>query len=154
MMLFMSVFGENYMTLTHARSALIALSFSTALATLLFFLLAHFFIQLSPTESYGIAQLVTPVFCGYIGSCISFIFVPTPVNPTVNNQFLLLLLVYGPFVFFWVASIAFVLNFYYSNRAGILVEYKTLNSQFTYLLSFMTLTTGALTVHLFGKKEA
>jgi hypothetical protein len=58
-------------------------------------------------------------------------------------------------LFFWIASIAFVINFYFANLPGrgTLVTFETLSQQFTFLLSFMTLTTGALTVYLFGKNR-
>lgn len=143
------------MTINQARNAVVMLSLVTSLAALVFFLTAHFFIQLDPSESFQIAQLIVPVFFGYLGSCVYFIFAPSPANPRVNNEFLLTVMVYGPFIFFWVASIAFVLNFYFSNMKGhsTLVRFETLSQQFTFLLSFMTLTTGALTVYLFGKKD-
>lgn len=143
------------MSINQARNAAVVLSLITSLVSLVFFLMAHFFIQLDPAESFQIAQLIVPVFFGYLGSCVSFIFTPTPANPKVNNEFLLKVMVYGPFVFFWIASIAFILNFYFSNLKGhsTLVRFETLSQQFTFLLSFMTLTTGALIVYLFGKKE-
>jgi hypothetical protein len=145
--------GRTGMTLTEARNAVIVLSFATSLAALVFFLLSHFFLPLDPSQSFQIAQMIVPVFIGYVGSCVYFIFAPEPVNPKVNNGFLLRVMIYGPFLFFWIASIAFVLNFYFSNKRGDLVRYETLSEQFTFILSFMTLTTGALTVYLFGKKE-
>jgi hypothetical protein len=81
------------MTLTQARNAVIVLSLLTSLVALVFFLVAHFFIQLAPSESFQIAQIIVPVFFGYIGSCVYFIFAPTPINPRVNNEFLLKIMV-------------------------------------------------------------
>lgn len=100
-MLSLRVFiGAGKMNLTQARNAIIVLSFLTSLVALVFFLLAHFFLPLEPEESFQIVQLVVPVFLGYVGSCIHFIFTPEPVNPRVNNSFLLCVMVFGPFFSF------------------------------------------------------
>jgi hypothetical protein len=141
-----------------ARRKVLLLSVATTVVFACFVIVSPLFLQLDGSEALQVVQIVFPVFAGYIGASVIFIFRGNtigerePIDPE-----LLRYLVYLPFVVFWSLGAAVFVYFFVSNlpnsggKQG--MSFPQLATYITIIISFMNATTGALTSILFQTDE-
>jgi hypothetical protein len=102
-------------------------------------------------------SLVLPVFLGYLGSGIVFIFNPPGgALPELSdaNRRMLSLLIHGIFFVFAVSLLALLIAFGVSNKTGRPpgsgMQFTAFSNGITVLLSVMTTVVGAAVIYLFG----
>ena len=103
-------------------------------------------------------QIVTPVFLGYLGSAVHFIFMnPAPPAVSVNTEFLGPL-VKGPIAIYAVAMLAAFSAFGYSNRNGAPIgdamTVDNLATSISISLGVLAVTTGVIVSYLFTGNRA
>ena len=111
------------MTRDGARLAIVAFSISMSGVLLVFFLLGPAFgMPFTPgaNENLHLTQIVLPVFLGYLGSAVQFIFRSRQreAEMPAEDQRLLFLLVNGPFVLFVIFNLSLFGSFYMRNQLG------------------------------------
>jgi hypothetical protein len=95
---------------------------------------------------------VSPVFLGYLGSAVHFIFQRSVPDVPVQNEFLGIL-VKGPIIIYTVAVISALAAFGYSNRVGAEIgsgmSEDALSTTLSLSLGVLAVTTGVITSYLF-----
>jgi hypothetical protein len=141
-----------------ARFWVLAYSIILTGLTLPFFFLAPIAgYPLDPDQAKQSLSLVLPVFLGYLGSGVVFIFnPPAGTLPELNeaNKRLLGLLIHGIFFVFAVSFLALIIAFGISNKKtglpGSGMEFSSFSNGITATLSIMTTVVGAAVIYLFG----
>jgi hypothetical protein len=143
------------MTTEDARRKLILLSLSTTVLFSAFLIISPLFTPFSSKEALQVVQVVFPVFAGYIGAAVLFLFRGSPTNGAIADQGLLRTLIYAPFIVFWCLAAAVLFYFYLSNQPGHGegMSFPELMTYVTLIISFMNITTGALGAFLFQSEE-
>ncbi|MGJ5077005.1 hypothetical protein [Bradyrhizobium oligotrophicum] len=143
------------MTAEQARRKLIFLSLVTTVLFSAFLIVSPLFTPFGPQEALQVVQVVFPVFAGYIGSAVLFLFRGNPASGTIADQGLLKMLIYAPFAVFWCLAAAVLFYFYVSNQPGYNqgMTFPQLMTYVTIIISFMNITTGALGAFLFQSEE-
>jgi hypothetical protein len=106
-------------------------------------------------QAWQVVQIVFPVFAGYLGTAVIFLFQRKSGQVRIVDENLLMYLIYAPFAVFWVLGATVFLFFYVSNLPGRRegMQFDDLSNYITMLVSFMNATTGALTAFLFQSEE-
>jgi hypothetical protein len=112
---------------------------------------------LSSDQSKQVISLLLPVFLGYLGSGVVFIFNPPP-GPlpelTEVNRRMLALLIHGVFAIFATSFLALICAFGIANNKSALpgsgMDFPTFSNGITTILSIMTTVVGAAVIYLFG----
>jgi surface polysaccharide O-acyltransferase-like enzyme len=143
------------MTTEQARRTIIALSLVTTTLFSCALIISPLFIQLKSGESLQLVQNVFPVFAGYIGASVLFLFRASPAASQTADNGLLELLVYSPFGVFWLLALSVLVYFYISNLPGRSegMTFEQISTYITLIISFMNATTGALTALLFNSEQ-
>jgi hypothetical protein len=143
------------MTVEQGRRMIIALSLITTTLFNCALIVSPLVIQLKPGESLQLVQIVFPVFAGYIGASVLFLFQGTPAASQTADNKLLELLVYSPFCVFWLLALSVLTYFYLSNLPGKSegMTFEQISTYITLIISFMNATTGALTALLFNSEQ-
>jgi drug/metabolite transporter (DMT)-like permease len=143
------------MTAVDARRKLILLSLVTTVIFSAFLIISPLFTPFSSKEALQVVQVVFPVFAGYIGAAVLFLFRGNPSIGTVADPSLLNTLIYAPFIVFWCLAAAVLFYFYLSNQPdhGQGMTFPELMTYVTLIISFMNVTTGALGAFLFQSEE-
>jgi hypothetical protein len=143
------------MTPELARRKIVLLSLVTTVAFACFLIVSPLFLPLSAQEAYQTVQIVFPVFAGYVGAAVIFLFRGHGGPGTVADSEILRYMVYAPFAIFWTMGAAVMFYFFVSNLPGGVpgMEFSQLTNYVTLLVSFMNATTGALTAFLFQSEE-
>ena len=113
-------------------------------------------IQIKSGDAYRILQIVFPVFAGYLGTGVLFLFKDKPARDNVADAVILRYFVYGPFFIFWAISAAVFTYFYVSNlpsSSASGMKVSQLSDYVTMLMVFMNATVGALISFLFDSKS-
>jgi hypothetical protein len=147
------------MTPNQARTWLIRATLSVTAADLVFFLLApRMGYPLPPDEAPRLLQIIVPVFTGYLGAAIHFLFgaaQPASVRKGRGVPSQMRMVVQGPVALFSVWVVAALIAFGWSNRVaapqdtGMSVD--ELASHMTAALALLTATTGIVVNYLFGE---
>jgi uncharacterized membrane protein len=143
------------MTYEDARRQIVLLSLLTTVSFSCLIIISPLFIQLKTAEALQVVQIVFPVFAGYIGAAVLFLFRGKPTTAPVIDELLLRYLVNAPFLVFWCLGVAVLAYFYISNLPGHVdgMAFAELATYVTILISFMNATTGALIGFLFQSEE-
>ncbi|MGR4931756.1 hypothetical protein ACIPUD_33835 [Bradyrhizobium sp. CAR08] len=143
------------MTAEHARRRLILLSLMTTVLFSAFVIVSPLFTPFDAQQALQVVQVVFPVFAGYIGAAVLFLFRGNPSAGTIADQSLLRTLIYAPFIVFWCLAAAVLFYFYLSNQPGHRegMTFPQLMTYVTLIISFMNITTGALGAFLFQSEE-
>jgi hypothetical protein len=147
------------MTTDGARAWLITASLAATGAAFVFFLAAPAIgYPLTWEQSIRLFEIVLPVFVGYLGAAVHFVFkIPRDTNqPQLPVSPLFGLLVRGPFILFVFACITSLWVFGFSNRAeappGQGMNVDTLAWAFSAALSLLAVTTTVVVTSLFANK--
>jgi hypothetical protein len=143
------------MTPQDARRLLILLSLLTTTVFAILLILSPLLIQIDSTDAYRILQIVFPVFAGYLGTGVLFLFRDKPARNSVADAAILRYFVYGPFLIFWSISAAVFTYLYLSNltsSTGAGMKVSDLSNYITMLMAFMNATVGALISFLFDSE--
>lgn len=143
------------MTAEYARRTLILLSLITTVLFSAFVIISPLFTPFDAQQALQVVQVVFPVFAGYIGAAVLFLFRGNPSAGTIADQNLLRTLIYAPFIVFWCLAAAVLFYFYLSNQPGHGqgMTFAQLMTYVTLIISFMNITTGALGAFLFQSEE-
>jgi len=118
-----------------------------------FLIVSPLIIQIESRDTYRLVQIIFPVFAGYLGSAVLYLFQGTKSEVTVADPTLLKYIVYGSFCIFWSPDIALFGFFYLSNVPTIKIKGMQLGelaNYLTLLIAFMNITIGAMTTFLFN----
>jgi hypothetical protein len=149
------------MTYDEARFRIILFSLCLTGVLLPFFFLAPTIgYPLSPDQSRQVISQVLPVFLGYLGAGVAFMFSPPgnklPDQPESNKR-LLALLINGIFVVFTVSLLAILIGFGVSNARTALpgtgISFPTFSDYITTVISLMNTVVGASVIYLFGVQQ-
>lgn len=103
-------------------------------------------------KNLDLLQIVSPVFMGYLGSAVHFIFMSPAPKVTVNNGYLGML-IKGPIIIYACAMTAAFAAFGYSNRQGAAVgngmTTDNLATSMAIALGILAVTTGVIVSYLF-----
>jgi hypothetical protein len=129
----------------------------TGLLLPFFFLAQAFVYPLSSDQSTQTLSLIVPVFLGYLGSGIAFVFNP-PGNalpePSDATRALLRLLINGAFAVFALGFVSLLTGFGWANRLGATpgsgMSFQAFSNGITLTLSIMTTVVGGSVIFLFG----
>src|ERR1700754_3640996 len=137
-----------------ARRHVLLLSLGTTALFAILLILFPLTGLVTPEESFSLVQIIVPVFAGYLGSAVPFLFRTGP-STRVRDAQMLLILIYGPFGLFWAIGATLSFYFWASNQAGGVtgMGIADLTSYLTLLVAFMNGTVGAVVSYLF-KVEA
>lgn len=147
------------MTTDEARVGIIKSSLALTLGLAVFFFTAP---SLGYPLNHGAAlrllATVIPVFSGYLGSAVHYIFRPSlrAVRLREGSGQLLALLTYGPIAIFCVSTVALLFSFAYGNRHGVQIgsgnamSVETLSLGISLCLGFLAITTSAIVSYLFS----
>lgn len=140
---------------TEARQRIVVLSLATTVVAAGFLIISPLLIQLETQDAYRVVQIIFPVFAGYLGSAVLFLFQRRAGRTRVQDPQLLRYLVLGPFFIFWFLGIVLFIFFWASNLPGGIpgMSVDQLSNYVTMLVSFMNVTVGALTSFLFNAEE-
>ena len=139
-----------------ARARVILYSLLITAVLLPFFILAPAIgYPMSNEQAYQVVSLIIPVFLGYLGSGVAYIF-NQPIKrlpaQTPANRDLLSLCLNGIFIVFSLSFAALLLSFYSGNRRsadpGIGMEFPTFMNYLTVLLGLLTTVVGAAVTFL------
>lgn len=141
------------MTADHARKWIILASLTiTGVQIIFLFVCPAIGFPLEYSTSLHLLQIVTPVFLGYLGSAVHFIFMNSAPPVTVRNEYLGPL-VKGPIVIYSCAMLAAFGTFGYSNRSGVSVgngmTVDDLATSISVSLGILAVTTGVIVSYLF-----
>jgi hypothetical protein len=147
-------------TITRARTWLIASSLAITAVNGVFFVLAPAFgYPLTPDQAIRLVQIIVPVFAGYLGSAVHFVFATThPRSPRrgADASTQLGLLVRGPVVVFclWTGAALAAFGVSNSSRAapGSGMSVDTLALNITLALAMLTAVTNAIVAYAFGRE--
>jgi hypothetical protein len=139
-----------------ARRKIVLLSLMTTVAFSCCLIVSPLFIQLKVAQAWQVVQIVFPVFAGYLGTAVIFLFQKKSGQLRIVDEDLLKYLIYAPFGVFWIIGLTVFFFFYVSNLPGRRegMQFDDLSNYVTMLVSFMNVTTGALTAFLFQSEEA
>jgi len=122
-----------------------------------FFLARAFGYPLSPDQGTQTLSLIVPVFLGYLGSGIAFVFNPPGAalpEPNAQTRALLRTLINGAFIVFAVSFVSLLVGFGWANRPSALpgagMSFSTFSNGITLILSIMTTIVGGSVIFLFG----
>jgi len=143
------------MTAEYARRKLILLSLITTVLFSVFVIVSPLWTPFDSQQALQVVQVVFPVFAGYIGAAVLFLFRGNPSAGAIADQNLLGTLIYAPFIVFWCLAAAVLFYFYLSNQPGHGqgMTFAQLMTYVTLIISFMNITTGALGAFLFQSEE-
>jgi archaellum biogenesis protein FlaJ (TadC family) len=143
------------MTAIEARRKLILLSLLTTVAFSIFLIVSPLFTPFTTKQALQVVQVIFPVFAGYIGAAVLFLFRGDAGRGSIADPTLLRILIYAPFVVFWCIAIAILVAFYISNQPGHGegMSFSDLTTYVTIIISFMNITTGAIGAFLFQSEE-
>lgn len=143
------------MTAIEARRKLIILSLLTTVVFSMLLIIAPLFTPFTSKQSLQVVQIIFPVFAGYIGAAVLFLFRGDPNKGNVADPTLLKILIYAPFIVFWCIAAAILIDFYVSNQPGFGegMSFSDLTTYVTLIVSFMNITTGAIGAFLFQSEE-
>ena len=132
---------------------LLSLLTTTVFAGLL--ILSPLVLPVSTQDAYRVVQIVFPVFAGYLGSAVLFLFRQQRGPTYIQDPTLLKYLLLGPFFIFWFLGLIVFAFFWASNLPGGIpgMSIDELANYVTMLVSFMNVTIGALTSYLFQTQD-
>lgn len=144
------------MTALQARQFIVLFSLLTCTFFVAFMVLCPLFMAIKGSESFQIVQIIMPVFAGYLGSAVIFLFQPNAGRSRIKDPVLLRYLVIGPFGIFWFLGAVVFVYFWASNLPGGVpgMDIDQLSNYITLLISFMNATIGVLSAYLFGSETA
>jgi membrane protease YdiL (CAAX protease family) len=144
------------MTFDTARMRVISLSLLiTGILLPFFFAAPTLDYPLSDAQAQQILSAVLPVFLGYVGAAVAYVFKPRPEPDlaTARADPLLSVIVNGAFLAFGIGFVVLLFAFGFSNRAsqppGAGMPFADFSKGVTGLLGLMTASIGAAIVHLF-----
>lgn len=141
------------MTPLEARRTIVLYSLMTTVVLTGFLIVSPLLIQIESQDTYRLVQIVFPVFAGYLGSAVLYLFQGARSEVTVADPTLLKYIVYGSFSIFWFLDVAVFGFFYLSNMPEIKIKGMQLGelaNYLTLLIAFMNVTIGAMTAFLFN----
>ena len=148
------------MTIDDARLRVIIYSLGiTGILIPFFFLAPSLGYPLSSKQARVIMAVILPVFLGYLGSAVSFVFnhAQPPPKTNISSERLLGVLLNGSVAVFALGFGALIFAFGHSNRAAALpgtgMSFDDFSTGVTTLMSIMTATIGAAIIPLFGAKK-
>jgi hypothetical protein len=150
---------EEAMTADQARKWIILASLVITGAQIIFLIICPAIgFPLEYPKNLDLLQIVTPVFLGYLGSAVHFIFANPAPPVTVNGDYLATL-VKGPIVIYACAILAAFGAFGYSNRSGVslggAMTVENLATSISISLGILAVTTGVIVSYLFtGNRPA
>ena len=141
------------MTAESARRNLLLFALAITASQLLFFILAPVFgYKLKFDEALRMAEVVGPVFLGYIGAATRYLFQRQAVQTRVKSPELLAILVWGPSIIFTLITIAALVAFGVANRdSGPGMKPETLSLILAGNVALLAVSTGVLIEHLFNE---
>jgi hypothetical protein len=145
------------MTIQEARKWIVNWSLGLITFYGVFFLLSPFLrYPLEFDQSAQLAQIIFPLFLGYLATAVVFAFEGHEVETVA--PYLLASLTKGPFLVSLVLSLVLFVVFWLANstdspvgRANIM-EFPTFSALFAAIIGIHTATTSALVAYLFGKE--
>ena len=139
------------MTVDHARRLIVLLSLGTTTAFTAFLIVSPLFIQVDIAEAYRVVQIIFPVFAGYLGAAVLYLFQRSAHDVIVADPVLLRYIVYGAFLIFWLLGLVLFLFYYVSNLPGGIegMRIDQLSNYMTMLIAVLNITVGALSTFLF-----
>jgi hypothetical protein len=145
------------MTTDAARRWLILASLVITGVQIIFLIVAPVFgLPLEYPKNLNLLQITSPVFVGYLGSAVHFIFMTPPPEIPARIQFLGLL-VKGPIIIYACAIISAFAAFAFSNRAGAPIgggmSVDNLATAISIALGLLAATTGAIIAFLFAANQ-
>jgi hypothetical protein len=147
--------GLMKLTVAGARIAIVGFSLGITGVLLTFLILAPALgMPFNPgrNENVRLIEIIVPVFFGYLGSAAHFIFRSRRgAEISVNDETLLALLIYGPFLIFITINIALFAAFYLYNRPdGPGMDVEELSKWFSFGLGILTCTVSVISSYIFG----
>jgi hypothetical protein len=142
------------MTIDAARRRLLVWSLTITGAQIIFLTASPAFgFPLAYPKNFGLLEIVSPVFLGYLGSAAHFIF-QSPVPEVPVQKELLSVIVTGPLIVYVLAVIASLAAFGYSNRVrapiGAGLSTDNLATALSAALAILAATTGVISSYLFA----
>lgn len=147
------------MSIAEARVWIVRWTLGITLATLLFILLGRMFgYPLQPQYAARVAQIVLPVFLGYLGAASQFVFRPHGTGEVAHIEAhgaLLTLMIKGPPTVFATALVAVFIAFGFANRTGLPdaaqgMHIDELAAWLTAIIGLLAATTNFAVAYLFS----
>ncbi|MBR1233141.1 hypothetical protein [Bradyrhizobium sp. AUGA SZCCT0182] len=141
------------MTADQARRWIILASLMiTGIQIVFLFICPAIGFPLEYSKCLDLLQIITPVFLGYLGSAVHFVFMNPAPTVTVDNKYFGPL-VKGPIIIYACAMLAAFATFGYSNRSGAPIgnamTVANLSTSVSVSLGILAATTGVIVSYLF-----